>query len=141
MSPWFVSDNMNQKHIVFKHIDPPEHLLGEIFNKIGDKKKKAARINLFLSSLGAIASLGVFVFAFDYALGVFYYSGAFSYLSILLSDPSVALSSGVELSLSIVESLPILETAVLLFATLAFLGSFKYAIENVSNLSLKNRLA
>lgn len=128
---------MEQKHIVFKHIEPPKHLLGVIFNKIDSQKKKSARINLFASSLGAVSSIGVFAFATEYAIEEFYRSGAFSYLSIIFSDPSFVFSSGTELMLSIAESLPVLEMAILFFAIFAFLGSVKYIIEDISNLSLK----
>ncbi|HBM46218.1 MAG: hypothetical protein UT05_C0003G0008 [Parcubacteria group bacterium GW2011_GWF2_38_76] len=132
---------MDQKHIVFKHIDPPKELLGGILLKIDNQKKKSARIKLFFSSLGVASSLGVFALAFNYAMEVFYQSGAYTYMSILLSDPSFAVSYSSEMALSIAESLPILELAILLFATFAFLESIKYVIENISNLSLKKRLA
>ncbi|HRY62732.1 MAG TPA: hypothetical protein P5056_03115 [Candidatus Paceibacterota bacterium] len=132
---------MSQKHIIFRHIDPPKDLLEEIFNKIDKNSRQRAGAKLFASMLGATSSLGIFVFVFRYAAEVFLESGAYSYLSLLFSDPSFVLSYSNGLALSIIESAPVLEISILFFAVYAFLGSFKYAVENMGNLSLKNRLA
>lgn len=125
---------------LINYIEPPKDLFRGIVLEIEARCRVAAKIRLLLSSLGTLFSMATFVLALNYAKEIFIESGSYAYLSVIYSDPLFAVSYWQELSLSIAESLPIIEIGLIFTAGFVFLSSIKYIIKNIENVSLKTRL-
>lgn len=76
--------------------------------------------------IGAIGSLGAFVFAVDMAHTEIARSGLPQILSLLFSDPRMVLVAWQDFTLSIFEQLPAMSIASCLLSVLTFLWSLKY---------------
>lgn len=111
-------------------LEPPKGLRGKILASIRYEEIRRARIYVF-AALGTIATslLGI-VFAFKYMLQGFYQSSFYSYFSLLFSDPDIAISYWKELSLSLIETAPLVGITLSLVALAALLTSMRVLVNN-----------
>lgn len=114
-------------------LEPPKGLRGKILASIKHEELRRARIYVF-TALGTIAtsSLGA-VFAFKYMLQGFYQSSFYSYFSLLFSDPDIAVSYWKELSLSLIETAPLVGITLSLVALAALLTSVRVLVNNAKS--------
>jgi len=105
----------------------------DLYNKILDKIENVsirnARVRLWVVSSVSILSLAGFVFVFSYVGTQMQYSGFTSYLSLLSSGSAYLYWK--EISLVLLESLPIFGVILLLGTLFTFLGSIKIAIRDL----------
>ncbi|HMP67596.1 MAG TPA: hypothetical protein PKA60_02510 [Candidatus Paceibacterota bacterium] len=111
-------------------LELPNGLRGKILASIKHEEIRRARIYV-LGALSTVvaSSLGA-VFAFKYMLQGFYQTSFYSYFSLLFSDPDIALSYWKELSLSLVEALPLLGITLSLVAIAVLLTSLRVFVRN-----------
>ncbi len=109
----------------FRLMEPPEHLLREVMQRIGEEEQ-LLRVRRFAVGsaallLGSCAGLVVLV---RWLVNAMYQSGFLAFLSLTFSDRAVALSSWQDTVYSLLESLPVaslLGTAMALLLSLASL--------------------
>ena len=112
-----------------------------VMARIGAERERiirTARRQLAVFGFGAIVSLGVMIPVFQWLGGEFYKSGFYQFSSLIFSDTAVAITYWKELSLSLVESLPLMEMTVLLSVVFVFLWAIKLTSENASKLLTTN---
>lgn len=110
--------------------EPPKGLRGKILASIEHEEIRRARIYVFAALTTITASSLGAVFAFKYMFQGFYQSSFYSYFSLLLSDPDVAVSYWKELSLSLVETAPFVGITLSLIALAAILTSMRVLVNN-----------
>lgn len=100
-------------HRLFKPLVPPAHLYARVLARVAVARRRRAAIELgVLGAFSFACTLGI-VFAAQYAAAEFAASGFSSYLSLLISDTSFALTSR-EFLFSLIESLPSIALLMLL---------------------------
>lgn len=119
-----------------RRADPPARLLSAIITRINIAKRRTAIIKFALCSSASFLSSLVIVVACVWAAQSFYETGFEEYVRLMVSDSALVATYWQDFILSLVESLPILEVALLLLATLSFLGFARLAIRNIKNASL-----
>ncbi|MEI6843173.1 MAG: hypothetical protein WCK48_01530 [bacterium] len=115
---------------VFLKVNKPENLDSLIYTKIGEERKRKAKVHLMYTSFVSVISLGALVPALTYLFHGFSQSGFYEYFSLLISDGGTALSSWKEILLSLVESLPVLEVSAFLALVLVLLATTKYIVRD-----------
>jgi hypothetical protein len=123
-------------------IEPPIGLLQKIMNRIDREEKIASlRRRIFILAGGMIGSLGVFGYALNITRTAVAQSGFSEYLSLIFSNPSVILNYWQNLSMTLLESFPTTEIALLLVLTFAIMQILKYVTKDmkiINNLQLAN---
>ncbi|MEN9614311.1 MAG: hypothetical protein RLZZ347_618 [Candidatus Parcubacteria bacterium] len=94
-------------------VNPPKGLQTRITARIRELEVRSIRIHLIAQSIGAIASLALLIPAYQFASTEWTQSEFGSYLSLILSDGSLALTYWKELLLSLGESAPLLSISAL----------------------------
>jgi hypothetical protein len=107
-------------------IEPPKGLGERIMARINAEQTRLARIRTWVFGSASVASFGLFLWAVIYLVNNVKETGFWQYFSLLFSDGAV-LAYSRELSLSLVESLPI----VCLIIFLAAFGFFIWSFSNV----------
>ncbi len=126
-----MDDNYEKLFRKLDQFEPSEKLHTHIMTRINLEQKRSARMRLIFLGTMAIASFAAMISSFQYAMREFYQSGFYEYLSLLLSDSGYILASWKEFSISLVESMPLVEITISLATTFAFLVSIKLAIKNI----------
>jgi hypothetical protein len=111
----------------------PKGLRGRILVSIKHEEIRRARIYVLVALSTTIFSLLGVVFAFKYMIQGFYQTSFYSYFSLLFSDPDIALSYWKELSLSLVEALPLLGITLSLVAVAILLTSLRVFVRKVKS--------
>jgi len=112
--------------------EPPAELFDKIISRIEKEKRFAAvRRRIFIFSFGMIASLAASFFAFQAMRAAFIESGFIEFFSLIFSDSGVILAYWQNFLLTLMESLPVMSTAAMLGAILAFLGSLRYLAREI----------
>jgi hypothetical protein len=123
-------------------IEPPEGLLQKIMNRIDREEKiSSLRKRVFALAGGMIGSLAIFGYVFNIARATAAESGFFEYFSLVFSNPSIILTYWQNLSMTLLESFPATEIAVLLVLAFAIMQILKYASKDmkiINNLRLTN---
>jgi hypothetical protein len=101
----------------------PERLEMRIISHIRMRQVRQARIAFFSSSALAIGSVVGVVSSVRYFIASAYASGFGDYLSLMLSENAGLMKYWKEFSLTLVESIPLIALAAVLFAVCAFLWS------------------
>ena len=107
------------------------HLYGIVLSSVARERQRLARIRFAFSGLAFLGSAGLLSFATPYAYSAFTTSGFFQSLGLLASDPDVAALFWREFVLSLVESFPVVATAMLLAVFFVLLLSLRSAILNM----------
>lgn len=108
----------------------PQDLLARVLARVALARRRTARLRLAALSLGLLTTSLALIPAFSYTAHEFAASGFATYLSVLFSDSSVALSYWRELSLSLVESLPSVSLLILASLISVFLWSLRKAVRH-----------
>ena len=111
-------------------IEPPKGLMPAILQRVKILQKRAVRVRFALESTLAGGSFTALVYVGVYAWHSFNQSGFYEYLSLVSSDSATLVHYWRELSLSLIETLPIISLIVLLATASAFAWSFMKTIQN-----------
>jgi hypothetical protein len=112
-------------------LEPSKELRDKILTSIRHEEVRRARIYVF-TALAAIATSSVgAIFAIRYMFQGFYQSSFYSYLSLLFSDPDIAVSYWKELSLSLIETAPLVGITLSLVAIAVLFISIRILVKNV----------
>ncbi len=122
-----------ERHFTFsalEDIDPPRRLSFAILSRIQRRKQHVARIKLALLTTSSLVSAILLFPVVSYTLTGFTNSGFYEYLSLIYSEGLSILPYWKEIGLSLAESLPTFELALLLAVVYALLESLKLAVKN-----------
>jgi hypothetical protein len=123
-------------------IEPPEGLLQKIMNRINKEERIASlRKRIFVLFGGMLGSLGIFGYVFKAAKAAATESGFSDYFSLIFSNPSIILNYWQNLLGTLLESFPVMETAILLLLAFIILQILKYTTKDmkiISSLQLTN---
>ncbi len=124
--------NKEQPNIfsALEDIDPPRRLSFAILSRIQKRKQRVARIKLAFLTISSVLSAVLLFPVVSYTLAGFTNSGFYEYLSLIYSDGLAILPYWKEIGLSLAESLPAFEIALLLSVIYALLESIKLAVKN-----------
>jgi hypothetical protein len=104
-------------------IEPPKGLGGRIMNIINVEEKRLARIRAWAFGSSTVASFGLSMWTVVYLIKSANESGFWQYLSLIFSENGAVLAYWRELSLALVESLPIASLIIFLAAVGFFIWS------------------
>ncbi len=110
--------------------NPPHGLETAILSRIRRAEKNAARTRFVLLTSLATSSLFSMIPSVTYLLNSFSQSGFYHYLSLIISDNTVLALYWKELTLSLIESLPLLGLIAFLSATAVFVWSGTKALRD-----------
>ncbi len=112
-------------------LEAPQGLYAAVMARIDAAERRAARIATAVFGFVALASAAALVPVAQYTLQQFYASGFYDYLSLALSDHSLALTYWREFGLSLVESLPSLALLMLIPVAGVLLWSLRRVVRTV----------
>ena len=115
-------------------IELKNELRKKILTSIKQEEIRRARVYVFTGLTAFMASSFGVVFTFKYMFQGFYQSSFYSYFSLFFSDPDIAFSYWKELSLSLVESAPLLGITF----SLTMLGILLTSIRMLANNTKQN---
>jgi len=131
MGSWHVYIGMANKYKkLFGYInliEPSRELKERILNRISLEEKRLARIRAWAFGSTTVASFGLSAWAVVYLIKSVNESGFLQYLSLIFSENGAVLAYWRELSLALIQSLPI--TGLILF--LAAVGFFVWSVANM----------
>jgi len=104
-------------------IEPPGKLGPKIINYINSEEKRLAAFRARVFRSTSVASFGFFLWATVYLVNSVQQTGFWQYFSLIFSENGTVLAYWRELSLSIIESLPILSLIIFLAAVGLFIWS------------------
>lgn len=121
----------NLNKIFQKAMYSPENKLSEgIFSTISVKENRIKYIKLWVYSISGVFSFAGFFMIIKQLFSDFYSSGFYDYLSLMFSN-SKALYFWKEITLSIVESLPVTNIILSLALVFVFVLSLRYMARNI----------
>jgi hypothetical protein len=112
-------------------LKPPKELREKILSSINTEEIRRAKMYFLVSTTTALVSIFGLFFSVRYMIQEFYQSSFYSYLSLIFSDPSVVVLYWKELSISLLETLPILGMTISLMAIYALLASVRTLVKSV----------
>ena len=110
---------------------PSEKLRESVILSIRKSEYRRARFFLAISTVTFSASIVGFVIATQYLLQAFFGSEFYSYATLVFSDPNMAVVFWKDITLSLVESLPVAALALSLVALVAVLASARVMAFNI----------
>ncbi|MFA5889038.1 MAG: hypothetical protein WCW47_02010 [Candidatus Paceibacterota bacterium] len=110
---------------------PSRELREKILFSIKKEEVYRAKMYFFMSITIGLASIFGLFFSVRYMVQEFYQSSFGSFISIIFSDPNMAIYYWKELSLSLLETLPILGITVSLIAMYTLLVSVRTLVKNI----------
>lgn len=119
----------------------PEQLLKKILIKIRIIEIRNARIKLVFSSLITIVAAVSTIPAISYLTRAVYQSGTWEYFKLMFSDSQIIFTYWQEFGLSLLESFPFTELAIVLTAICIALTAVKFAVRQIKNSFTPIRLA
>lgn len=105
-------------------IEPPKGLEKRIMTRINAERMRLARVRAWIFGSTSAVSFGFSLWAVIYLVNSVKETGFWQYFSLLFSDKGAVLAYWRELSLSLIESLPILSLIIFLVAAGFFIWSF-----------------
>lgn len=129
-------EEKDKLHNIFD-IEPRNELFSVISNRISNERAHIMRRNRVLSYILAISSFIASVFMFVYTFGKLSQSGFYTYFSLMFSDMASISIYWKELSITLIESLPVISVLLLLSVFFVFLLSLVVISKNriqISNL-------
>ena len=124
---------MKEKIKLFSVIEPSDVLKKNILDKIEREETKKAMYKIVFSSLLSLLSVSTLVIFVTSIIKDTYQSGLYDYLLLMISDGSSLLSYWQAYSMSIIESLPILQITVALGSVSIFMWSVNMMLTNIKN--------
>lgn len=128
-------------HFHFAPPEPSPRLLETILGRIAIERRRAARRRFALFSVVLVTSAFGLVPAYWLLRAEFSASGFSQFLSLLFSNPGVALSYWQDFSLSLLELLPVAGLSAILADLLVFLGSLRATAGEVKHAFTVTRTA
>ncbi|MCX6743001.1 MAG: hypothetical protein NT116_02075 [Candidatus Parcubacteria bacterium] len=121
--------------------EPPNNLLGKIMQRIGEEKRLLTlKRRLFLFSAGLIGAITLFIPALKGVISGFSESGFIQYFSLLFSDAEIVLAYWQNYTLSLLETLPVVNLILLLATIFAILELLKLLVKDLKNIYLSKQL-
>ena len=117
-------------------LKPSNELRQKILFSINKEEIRRAKVYFFVSITTALVSVFGLIFSVRYMIQGFYQSSFYSYLSLIFSDPNTLVSYWKELSMSLLETLPILGITISLIATYILLISIRTLVKNTRGILL-----
>ena len=108
----------------------PEGLGERIFSAIEQRRSREAKMRFVLITIIALSSSLALIPATRYLIRAFSESGFIQYASLIFSDSTAVLSSWQTFTLSLLESLPVMELIVSLSIVFVLLESIRFAAKN-----------
>ncbi|MHB1316749.1 MAG: hypothetical protein ACYCZW_02735 [Minisyncoccota bacterium] len=93
-----------------------------------------AKTYFFISIITTFVSFFGLIFSIRYMIQEFYRSSFHSYLSLILSDPSVTILYWKELSISLIETLPIVGITISLITIYSLMVSVRVLVKNIKGI-------
>jgi len=121
---------------IMDKLKPPKELRGKILFSINKEETRRAKVYFFVSITTTLASVFGLIFSVRYMIQSFYQSSFGSFISLIFSDPNIMVSYWKELSMSLLETLPILGITISLIAVGALLVSIRTLVKNTRGISL-----
>ena len=121
---------------LFDIVEPRDELKNLIIKSIKVEERKKTIRNMVFSSVVSLASISMAVIFVINIIKDAYQSGLSEYLSLLISDSSSVLSYWKVYTMSIVESLPILQITILFASIWVFVWSMNIIINNLKSSKL-----
>ncbi|MFA5012959.1 MAG: hypothetical protein WC520_00125 [Candidatus Paceibacterota bacterium] len=116
----------------YGNIEPPAYLLDKVIARIDREERLLALKRRVFAFFVAIAGLiPALVYAFGSARSMFVESGFSEYSSLIFSDTSVVLSYWQSFFLTLLETFPIMETAIFLGAIFILLQLLKLTAKDI----------
>ncbi|MBU6427024.1 hypothetical protein KGQ27_02170 [Patescibacteria group bacterium] len=112
-----------------------DRIISAVFVRIATARRRQAIFSTVTFGVLAIAASVSFIPAIDYLLGAASHSGFTQYISLLSTDGLVVLQYWKELAMSIIESAPIAESALLTAIVLIFVYSVRSLVASFDGLS------
>ena len=135
-------DNYSKLFANIKITEPSADLFVKIMDQINSQKRSNSRRWFALFTFVLIGSLVSLVPIMKLLLSDFSQSGFVQFFSLIFTDTNLVLVYWQSFSLSLIESLPIVDVVIFLFVAWVFLGSLrfliKYAQNSFTHLSLTN---
>jgi len=112
-------------------LKPSKELREKILFSIKKEEVYRAKMYFSISAVVAVASIFGLFFSVKYMIQEFYQSSFHSYLSLIFSDPNIVISYWKELSISLVETLPMLGITISLITAYTLLVSVRTLVKNI----------
>ncbi len=116
---------------VMDKLKPSKELREKILFSIKKEEVYRAKMYFSISAVVAVASIFGLFFSVKYMIQEFYQSSFHSYLSLIFSDPNIVISYWKELSISLVETLPMLGITISLITAYTLLVSVRTLVKNI----------
>ena len=111
-------------------LKPSKELRQKILFSINKEEIQRAKTYFLVSMTTALVSIFGLIFSVRFMVQEFYQSSFYSYLSLIFSDPNTLVSYWKELSMSLLETLPILGITISLIAVYSLLVSIRTLVKN-----------
>lgn len=135
----------SEKFIDFDLVEPSNHLFDKVIGQIQqfqkEKKVKTVRRRIFVFSALSLIFIVAFVPAFSAMKTNMVESGFLDFASLLFSDFNIVISYWQNFAMSLLESLPVMNLAIVFFVALAFLWSLKSLFKDVELFANHQRLS
>jgi len=116
-------------------------LLEKILGRIQKERRLlVVRRRIFVFSCGIAGSIAVFIPALNMVRTGFIESGFTQFFSLLFSDTGTIMAYWKNFAMSLLETMPVLELAILSFSVLAFLEFLKFLLKNIKYISTLKQL-
>lgn len=115
--------------------EPKSWVLDKVMNRIARSQRISVLTRGFFYLFTLIGSIATFVPAIRSLISDLASSGFLSYLSLILSDARIVLTSWQSFGLALLESVPMLSIVFTLVVLLVFLESLKYLVQMIRPLS------
>lgn len=119
--------------IEYQEVTLPKDLVNNIILKVDEKDRQKSKIKALGLSLVSITSFLISIPIISQIITSFTQSGFYNYLSLIISDYDVVIVYWKEITISLVESLPIIGIVSLLTVALVFAWSTIKATSEVRN--------
>ncbi len=107
------------------HTSPPPHLQQSIVKRIKKNAQRRTALVFGLYSALALGMLGAFIPAYFYMKNEIARTGFSEFLALAYSDSALVVSNWREMTLTLLESLPIMSITIMLGLTFTFLVSLR----------------
>jgi len=111
-------------------LKPRGELREKILFSINKEEIRRAKTYFLISVTTTLVSIFGLIFSVRYMIQGFYQSSFGSFISLIFSDPSIVVSYWKELSISLLETLPILGITISLVAVYTLLASIRTLVKN-----------
>lgn len=135
----------SEKLIDFDLVEPSDRLFDKVIGRIQqfqrDKRVKAVKRRIFVFSALSLISLIAFVPAFSTMKLNMTESGFLNFISLLFSDFKVVMSYWQNFTMSLLESLPVVNLVLVFFLVFSFLWSLKSLFGNIKKFTFRRGLS